>query len=292
MTASQMTSAAAMRSQTIVRRRMLRNGIISGLSVAATAAGLLILAWILVYLIYKGFSTLSVSLFLLDTPASGSKGGLANAIVGSLIITGVGILIAMPIGILAGTFLIEYGRGARVTEVIRFVNDMLVSAPSIIVGLFVYQIIVAPVHHSSGWAGAVALAIIAVPIIVRTTQDMLLLVPDSLREAAYALGAAKWRVIVVVSYRAAFQGILTGVLLAVARISGETAPLLFTALNNSSWSTNLAQAMATLPVVIYKFAGDSDPDLNDLAWAGALLITFSVLILNIIARSFAPRARN
>jgi phosphate transport system permease protein len=276
----------------IVRRRVRVNRIIATLSFAATFAGLFLLAWILGYLLLKGFSTLSLALFTLDTPAPGSAGGLANALIGSLLITGVGIGIATPIGILAGTFLIEYGRGSKLAEVIRFVNDMLVSAPSIIIGLFVYQVVVAPMHHFSAWAGAIALGIIALPIIVRTTQDMLQLVPDALREAAYALGAPKWRVIVVVSYRAAFQGILTGVLLAVARISGETAPLLFTALSNPSWTTNMSSPMATLPVVIYKFAGAPYPDWQNLAWAGALLITFSVLILNVVARSFAPRTGN
>lgn len=276
----------------IVRRRMRQNAAISGFCYFATAAGIFLLAWILGYLIYKGASTLSISNFTLDTPAPGSKGGLANAIVGSLLVTGIGIAMATPVGILAGTFLIEYGRGSKIAELIRFVNDMLVSAPSIIVGLFVYEVIVATTHHFSGWAGAVALAIIAVPIIVRTTQDMLQLVPDALREAAYALGAPKWKVIVVVSYRAAFQGMLTGVLLAIARTSGETAPLLFTALSNPSWSTKLSEPMATLPVVIYKFAGAPYADWQNLAWAGALLITFSVLILNVVARSFAPRTRN
>jgi phosphate transport system permease protein len=276
----------------IVRRRVRANRIITVLSLTATGLGLFLLAWILGYLLFKGLSTISLDLFIKDTPAPGSAGGLANAIIGSLMITGIGILIATPVGILAGTFLIEYGRGSKLAEVIRFVNDMLVSAPSIIIGLFVYQIIVAQQHHFSAWAGAVALGIIALPIIVRTTQDMLLLVPDALREAAYALGAPKWRVIVVVSYRAAFQGMMTGVLLAVARISGETAPLLFTALSNPSSTTNMSSPMATLPVVIYRFAGSPYPDWQNLAWAGALLITFSVLILNIVARSFAPRSRN
>ncbi len=276
----------------VVRRRVMRNRIVTALSIAATAAGLFLLAWILGDLLIKGISTISLSLFTMDTPPPGSAGGLANAIIGSLLITGVGILIATPVGIMAGTFLIEYGRGSKLAEVIRFVNDMLVSAPSIIIGLFVYQVIVAPQHHFSAWAGAISLAIIALPIIVRTTQDMLQLVPDALREAAYALGAPKWRVIVVVSYRAAFQGILTGVLLAIARVSGETAPLLFTALSNPSSTTDMSSPMATLPVVIYKFAGAPYQDWQNLAWAGALLITFSVLILNVAARSFAPRTRN
>jgi phosphate transport system permease protein len=282
-------SAADFSQRPVVARRLRLNRIIAALSYLATAAGLFLLIWILGYLIVKGFGSLSYTLFTLDTPAPGSAGGLANAIIGSLLITGVGIAIATPVGILAGTFLIEYGRGSKLAEVIRFVNDMLVSAPSIIIGLFVYEIFVAPAGHFSAWAGAIALAIIALPIIVRTTQDMLQLVPDALREAAYALGAPKWRVIVVVSYRAAFQGMLTGVLLAVARVSGETAPLLFTALSNPSTTTNMSQPMATLPVVIYKFAGAPYADWQKLAWAGAFLITFSVLVLNIIARSFAPK---
>ncbi|HLG86568.1 MAG TPA: phosphate ABC transporter permease PstA [Alphaproteobacteria bacterium] len=275
--------------RTVVQRRLRINRIVTSLSWTATGAGLFLLFWILTDLLLKGAGTLSINLFTMNTPPPGSAGGLLNAIIGSMLLTGVGIVIATPVGILAGTFLIEYGRGTKLAEIIRFVNDMLVSAPSIIVGLFVYQVIVAPAHHFSGWAGAVALAIIALPIIVRTTQDMLQLVPDGLREAAYALGAPKWRVIVVVSYRAAFQGILTGVLLAIARISGETAPLLFTALSNPGGSTDMNAPMATLPVVIYKFADTPYHDWQDLAWAGALLITFSVLILNIVARSFAPR---
>jgi phosphate transport system permease protein len=290
MTATDTRSAIA--PNPIVRKRLRANRIVATLSVLATGAGLFLLGWILSYLLFKGFTTLSLHLITMDTPPPGSAGGLANAIIGSLMITGVAILLATPIGILAGTFLIEYGRGSKLAELIRFVNDMLVSAPSIIIGLFVYQAVVAPMHHFSAWAGSIALAIIALPIIVRTTQDMLQLVPDALREAAYALGAPKWRVIVVVSYRAAFQGMLTGVLLAVARISGETAPLLFTALSNPSWTTNMSSPMATLPVVIYKFAGAPYQDWQNLAWAGALLITFSVLILNVAARSFAPRTRN
>jgi phosphate transport system permease protein len=285
-------AASTISSNDIVRRRLRANRIITSLSVVATGAGLFLLAWILGYLLFKGFTTLSLDLFIHDTKAPGGGGGLRNAIVGSLLITLVGILLATPVGILAGTFLIEYGRGSKLAEVIRFVNDMLVSAPSIIIGLFVYEIVVQPMHHFSGWAGGIALGIIALPIIVRTTQDMLQLVPDALREAAYALGAPKWRVIVVVSYRAAFQGMLTGVLLAVARISGETAPLLFTALSNSSFTADMSSPMASLPVIIYNYTSTPYADWQHLAWAGALLITFSVLILNVVARSFAPRNRN
>ncbi len=289
MTDATIDNSRSAATRAVVQRRLRVNATVKALSWAATGAGLFLLFWILIYLLFKGAGSLSLHLFITNTAAPGSGGGLLNAIIGSLLITGVGIVIATPVGILAGTFLIEYGRGTTLAEVIRFVNDMLVSAPSIIIGLFVYEVIVASAHHFSGWAGAVALAIIALPIIVRTTQDMLQLVPDALREAAYALGAPKWRVIVVVSYRAAFQGMLTGVLLAIARISGETAPLLFTVLSNSGGSTDMNAPMATLPVVIYKFADTPYHDWQDLAWAGALLITFSVLILNIVARSFAPR---
>ncbi len=286
------SSAPPLASQQIIRKRRRVNRVVTTLSVVATAAGLFLLTWILGYLLFKGFTTLSLNMLTHDTSSPGSGGGLRNAIVGSLFVTGVGIALATPIGILAGTFLIEYGRGSKLAEIIKFVNDMLVSAPSIIIGLFVYQLVVAPMHHFSGWAGSIALGIIALPIIVRTTQDMLLLVPDALREAAYALGAPKWRVVVVVSYRAAFQGMLTGVLLAVARISGETAPLLFTALSNSSFTADMSSPIATLPVIIYNYAASPYADWKNLAWAGALLITFSVLILNVVARSFAPRSRN
>lgn len=277
---------------TVYGRRRAVNYLVMTLSLAATAFGLAFLVLVLGTLIYHGAAALRPSLFTETTPPPGSAGGLGNAIFGSVAMTAIATLIGTPTGILAGTFLAEYAHSSRFGEVVRFVNDILLSAPSIIIGLFVYQFIVAPQHHFSGWAGGIALAMIALPIIVRTTQDMLHLVPDALREAAYALGAPKWRVIVVVSYRAAFQGMLTGVLLAVARISGETAPLLFTTLSNQSWSTDMSQPMATLPVVIYKFAGAPYADWQKLAWAGALLITFSVLILNVAARSFAPRTRN
>jgi phosphate transport system permease protein len=277
----------------LVRTRKRRNRVVAVLSYAVTASGLLILAAILWSLVINGVSAVShLTLFTEMTPPPGSKGGLANAIFGSLVMTGLGTLIATPVGILAGTFLVEYRRGTAIAELVQFVNDMLVSAPSIIVGLFVYTMLVLPFGHFSAFAGAISLAIIALPVIVRTTQDMLLLVPNGLREAAFALGAPKWKVITTVSYRAAFQGLLTGVLLAVARISGETAPLLFTALNNQFWSNDLTKPMASLPVTIYQFAMSPYADWRSLAWGGAFLITFAVLILNIGARAIAARSRS
>jgi phosphate transport system permease protein len=277
----------------LVRTRKRRNRVVAVLSYAVTASGLLILAAILWSLVINGVSAVShLTLFTEMTPPPGSKGGLANAIFGSLVMTGLGTLIATPIGILAGTFLVEYRRGTAIAELVQFVNDMLVSAPSIIVGLFVYTMLVLPFGHFSAFAGAISLAIIALPVIVRTTQDMLLLVPNGLREAAFALGAPKWKVITTVSYRAAFQGLLTGVLLAIARISGETAPLLFTALNNQFWSNDLTKPMASLPVTIFQFAMSPYADWRSLAWGGAFLITFAVLILNIGARAIASRSRS
>ena len=221
------------------------------------------------------------------TPPPGSSGGLLNAIVGSLLMTAIATAIGTPTGIFAGTFLAEYAHSSRFGEVVRFVNDILLSAPSIIVGLFVYEVMVVRMGHFSAWAGAVALAIIVIPVVVRTTEDMLRLVPATLREAAVALGAPKWKVIVMVAYRAAMQGMLTGVLLAVARISGETAPLLFTALNNQFWSSDLNAPMANLPVVIFQFAMSPYADWQTLAWGGALLITAAILLLNISARTLA-----
>ena len=223
------------------------------------------------------------------TPPPDSAGGLLNAIFGSVVSTLIATLIGTPTGILAGTFLAEYSRGSRFGEVVRFINDILLSAPSIIVGLFVYELLVVPMGHFSAWAGAVALAIIVIPVVVRTTEDMLNLVPNALREAAAALGSPKWKVIVMVSYRAAIQGMVTGVMLAVARIAGETAPLLFTALNNQFWSTNLNAPMASLPAVIFQFAMSPYEDWHRLAWAGALLITLAVLSLSIIARVLESR---
>jgi phosphate transport system permease protein len=268
-------------------RRRLTNRIIIGLSIAATGFGLLWLVMVLGTLLINGASAIGPALFVQMTPPPGSSGGLLNAIAGSLVMTGIATLIGTPTGILAGTFLAEYARGSQFGELVRFINDILLSAPSIIIGLFVYEAMVVRMGHFSAWAGAVALAIIMVPVIVRTTEDMLRLVPSALREAAAALGAPKWKVVVMVTYRAALQGMVTGVLLAIARISGETAPLLFTALNNQFWSTDLNRPMANLPVVIFQFAMSPYADWQVLAWGGALLITVSILVLNITARILA-----
>ena len=268
-------------------RRRLTNWIVIGLSVAATAFGLVWLVMVLGTLLINGASAIGPSLFAQMTPPPGSSGGLLNAIAGSLAMTGIATLIGTPTGILAGTFLAEYARGSQFGELVRFINDILLSAPSIIIGLFVYEAMVVRMGHFSAWAGAVALAIIMVPVIVRTTEDMLRLVPSALREAAAALGAPKWKVVVMVTYRAAMQGMVTGVLLAIARISGETAPLLFTSLNNQFWSTDLNRPMANLPVVIFQFAMSPYADWQVLAWGGALLITASILVLNITARLLA-----
>jgi phosphate transport system permease protein len=265
------------------RRR--RNGLAMGLSVAATVFGLGWLVLILGVLLWQGLSGLSLRVFTEMTPPPGSDGGLLNPIIGSLIMTALAVAIGTPIGILAGTYLAEYGRYEKLTSVIRFINDILLSAPSIVIGLFVYEIMVYPLGHFSGWAGSVALALIVIPVVVRTTEDMLLLVPNPLREAATALGLPRAFVIRHVCYRAARAGMLTGVLLAVARISGETAPLLFTALNNQFWSTNLNAPMASLPVVIFQFALSPYQDWQKLAWTGALIITLAVLALSISARA-------
>jgi phosphate transport system permease protein len=271
----------------VYARRRLVNYVVIALSVAATGFGLLWLVLVLSTLLYNGIAAITPSLFMQMTPPPGSRGGLLNAIAGSLAMTAIATAIGTPTGILAGTYLAEYARQSRFGEVVRFVNDILLSAPSIIVGLFVYEVMVVRMGHFSAWAGAVALAIIVIPVVVRTTEDMLRLVPAELREAAVALGAPKWKVIVMVAYRAALQGMLTGVLLAVARISGETAPLLFTALNNQFWSSDLNAPMANLPVVIYKFAMSPYADWQTLAWGGALLITAAILLLNISARTLA-----
>ncbi len=271
-------------------RRRLTNWLVIGLSVVATAFGLLWLALVLSTLLINGVGAIGPSLFTQMTPPPGSSGGLLNAIAGSLVMTLIATLIGTPTGILAGTFLAEYARGSRFGEVVRFVNDILLSAPSIIIGLFVYEVMVVRMGHFSAWAGAVALAIITIPVVVRTTEDMLRLVPSALREAAAALGAPQWKVIVMVTYRAAAQGMMTGVLLAIARISGETAPLLFTALNNQFWSGDLNGPMANLPVVIFQFAMSPYADWQRLAWGGALLITASILVLNITAR-LSPTGR-
>ena len=267
------------------RRR--RNALVLGLSVGATTIGLGWLVLVLATLIWQGASGLSLKIFTEMTPPPGSNGGLLNPIVGSLIMTAIAVLIGTPIGILAGTYMAEHGRYSKLTTIVRFINDILLSAPSIIIGLFVYEIMVYPLGHFSGTAGAVALALIVIPVVVRTTEDMLLLVPNTLREAAFALGMPRYRIVSQIVYRAARAGMLTGVLLAVARISGETAPLLFTALNNQFWSVNLNAPMASLPVVIFQFALSPYKDWQQLAWTGALIITMAVLALSIIARALA-----
>jgi phosphate transport system permease protein len=267
------------------RRR--RNRIMMGLSLAATLMGLGWLVAILAVLLWEGLSGLSLAVFTEMTPPPGAAGGLLNPIVGSLFLTILAVLIGTPVGILAGTYMAEYGRHDRVTSVVRFINDILLSAPSIVVGLFIYEVMVAPMGHFSGLAGAVALAVIVIPVVVRTTEDMLILVPNQLREAAAALGTPRAFVITTVCYRAAKAGMITGVLLATARISGETAPLLFTALNNQFWSTNLNAPMASLPTVIFQFALSPYKDWQALAWTGALIITFTVLALSIVARALA-----
>jgi phosphate transport system permease protein len=271
----------------IYTTRRLINALVIVLAVAATAFGVLWLILILWTLLWNGVAAIAPALFSQMTPPPGSAGGLLNAIFGSVLMTLIATVIGTPTGILTGTFLAEYSRGSRFGEVVRFINDILLSAPSIIIGLFVYQLMVVRMGHFSAWAGAVALAIIVIPVVVRTTEDMLNLVPNALREAASALGAPQWKVVVMVSYRAAIQGIVTGVMLAVARIAGETAPLLFTALNNQFWSTNLNGPMANLPVVIFQFAMSPYADWQVLAWGGALLITMAVLLLNIGARALA-----
>jgi phosphate transport system permease protein len=265
------------------RRR--KNTITMALSLAATAFGLGWLVLILGVLLYEGFSGLSLAVFTEMTPPPGSAGGLLNAIMGSLVLTGLAVLIGTPIGILAGTYMAEYGRHDRLTSVVRFINDILLSAPSIVIGLFIYEVMVYPMGHFSGWAGSVALAVIVIPVVVRTTEDMLTLVPDSLREAAASIGLPRSLMITRIAYRAAKAGMVTGVLLAVARISGETAPLLFTALNNQFWSTNMNAPVASLPVVIFQFALSPYKDWQSLAWTGALIITMAVLTLSIIARA-------
>jgi phosphate transport system permease protein len=270
-------------------RRRLRNGFFLSLSVLATAFGLGWLSLILGTLLYKGFSGIDLKLFSDMTPPPGEDGGLLNPIVGSLLMNAFAVAVGTPIGIFAGTYLAEYGRHARLSSVVRFVNDILLSAPSIVLGLFIYEVIVLPMGHFSAWAGAAVLAVIVIPVVVRTTENMLLLIPNTLREAAVALGAPRSHVIRQVTWRAARAGIVTGVLLAIARISGETAPLLFTALNNQFWSLDPNAPMASLPVVIFQFAISPYNDWQSLAWSGALLITLAVLILSITARVLESR---
>ena len=270
-------------------RRRLRNRIAMGFSLVATLGGLAWLALILGALISEGISGLSLAVFTEMTPPPGNEGGLLNAIYGTLVMTVIGVAIGTPVGIMAGTYLAEYGRNDRLATVVRFINDILLAAPSIIVGLFVYEVVVLRMGHFSAWAGSIALAILVIPVVVRTTEDMLRLVPDGLREASAALGAPRAHTIVKVAYKAAFSGMLTGVLLAVARISGETAPLLFTALNNQFWSSDLNAPMANLPVTIFQFALSPYDDWQRLAWAGALIVTFAILALNIVARTLSAR---
>jgi phosphate transport system permease protein len=267
--------------------RRLRNGVATGLSIAATIAGVGALFLILGALLWEGVGSLSFRVFTEMTPPPGASGGLLNAIVGSLIMTAIAIVLGTPLGILAGTYLAEYGRHSRLTFVVRFVNDILLSAPSIVIGLFVYEIVVAPVGHFSAYAGAFALALLVVPVVLRTTEDMLLLIPRELREAASSVGMPRSVMITRIAYRAARAGMLTGVLLAIARISGETAPLLFTALNNQFFSADVTRPMASLPVVIFQFALSPYADWQQLAWCGALIITLAVLALNIAARVLA-----
>lgn len=275
----------------IYARRRAVNGVFLVLSTGAAAIGIIALVLILYALLSNGIAGLSTSVFTMDTPAPGSAGGLANAIFGSVMMSVVAVFIGTPIGMLAGTYLAEYGRHSWLAFVIRFVNDILLSAPSIIIGLFIYQLVVVRVGHFSAWAGMAALAVIVIPVVVRTTENMLLLVPNTLREAAASIGAPRAISIRAVTWRAARAGIVTGVLLAIARISGETAPLLFTALNNQFWSTDPNAPMASLPIVIFQFANSAYDDWHRLAWAGALLITATVLTLSIIARTLESRQR-
>ncbi len=278
-----------MKNQGLIARRKFANRFFILLSIAAAGFGLVWLALILYSLFYNGFSSINPKVFTEITPPPGEDGGLINAIVGSLIMSALAVLGGTPLGLLAGTYLAEYGRYGRLAFFVRFVNDILLSAPSIVTGIFIYEILVAPFHGFSGWAGAASLMVIVIPVVVRTTENMLLLVPNGLREAAAALGAPRANVIRAVTWRAARAGIVTGVLLAVARISGETAPLLFTALNSSFMNHDLTQPMASLPAVIFQFAMSPYEDWHHLAWAGALLITATVLTLSIIARSLEPR---
>ena len=277
----------------VYRKRLLRHRIGIALSVCAMLVGLFFLLWILSTLLIKGFGALSLDLFLVDTPAPGSAGGLRNAIIGSRMIVGLATFISTPIGVLAGIYLAEYGEENRFAQVTRFVTDIMLSAPSIVLGMFVWAMYVDVSKHYSGYAGSIALSLIAVPVVVRTTDNMLRLVPSSLLEAAFALGAPRWKVATLVRLKAVRAGVITGVLLAVARITGETAPLLYTALNNQFLSTDMNAPLANLPVVILQFAMSPYDDWRALAWAGALLLTFSVLLLNILARTmFSQKTPN
>jgi len=279
------------RKNPVYRRRLLSHRVGITLSIAAMAIGLGFLAWILFTLLVHGFGALSANLFTLDTPAPGSEGGIRNAIFGTVLMVGLSTLVSTPVGILAGIYLAEYGQNNKFAAVTRFVTDIMLSAPSIVIGLFVYALYVANVQHFSGYAGTIALSLIAIPVVVRTTDNMLHLVPNGLLEAAFALGAPRWKVALTVRLRAVKAGVVTGVLLAVARIAGETAPLLFTALNNQFFTADMNQPMANLPVVIYRFAMSPYEDWQSIAWGAALLVTFSVLALNILSRT-AFRQKN
>jgi phosphate transport system permease protein len=273
--------------QGLYRRRQIANSLGMATSMVAMALGLTVLMWILLVLFSNGFAALDWDMLTKDTPAPGTDGGgLRTAIVGSLMMVGLSVLVATPVGILAGIYLTEYGDRSKTAELTRFVTDIMLSAPSIVIGLFVYAIVVATLGRFSGYAGSMALALIAVPVVMRTTENMLRLVPGSLREAAFALGAPRWKVSLSVTLRAAKSGVITGLLLAIARISGETAPLLFTALNNQFFSTDMSRPMANLPVVIFQFAMSPYDNWIRLAWGGALLVTLAVLVLNILARVF------
>ncbi|GGF79240.1 phosphate transport system permease protein PstA [Azorhizobium oxalatiphilum] len=269
--------------------RRAKDNAVKAISTGFAALAIVLLAWILLTLLAKGLPALGTNVFTQITLPPGQGGGLLNAIVGSLIQIGIALLIGGPIGIFAGTFLAENGKGTKIGSATRFVNDILLSAPSILVGLFIYQFLVVPFGGFSGWAGSIALAILVIPVIVRTTEDMLNLVPVGLREAAFALGAPQWKVVIMVTWRAARAGIVTGVLLAIARAAGETAPLLFTSLGNNGWSLDLSKPMASLPIAIYQYAGSPFDDWVSLAWAGALLITVGVLLLNVVSRVVLAR---
>jgi phosphate transport system permease protein len=278
--------------RTLYAARQRKNAVTKGLALAATVFGLGWLVLILGVLLWNGVGGLSLAVFTEMTPPPGQAGGLLNPIIGSLILTILAVLIGTPIGILAGTYLAEYGKHENISSVIRFINDILLSAPSIVIGLFIYEVMVAPMGHFSGYAGSVALAVIVIPVVVRTTEDMLTLVPNALREAAASIGLPRAYMITKIAYRAARAGILTGILLAIARISGETAPLLFTALNNQFWSTDLNAPVSSLPVVIFQFALSPYADWQKLAWTGALIITATVLTLSIVARALASSGKS
>ncbi|MDK4703749.1 phosphate ABC transporter permease PstA [Rhizobium sp. CNPSo 4062] len=275
--------------QNLVSRRYGKNRVMMVLCFIAAILGIFFLSVILATLLYRGISALNLDVFTMSIPAQGSRGGLINAIYGTVLVTGLAIVIAAPIGILAATYLVEYANGSKLAEAAKFLNDILLSAPSIIIGVFVYGAVVVPMHGNSAIAGILALALIALPVVNRTTQDMLLLVPNALREATAALGAPRWKSMMMVVYRSAWTGILTGILLAVARISGETAPLLFTAGYSKFMNADLTGPIATLPVAINTLAADAGEDLKQLAWAGALIITVAILALNILARVLSGR---